>query len=430
MKRQLKYMCGLTAMVAFVVTGSLSSFAAAPSYQAFRLSVSNGSVPISQGGETFNAKTLLGTIPDATMTPVTDSSTPVWARNANISDVTFKKAALSMALGYSVFLQLTNLPAELKAAGGDEDTVNAIVNGMNVNQWLATAWQESKFNYAEHSGYYQIDNSPADLKQNSQNSQYAFLTKKQGGAALNLKNASSVDAFLNYMDIRGFVWQSVEKGYYEAISYNRNKSGYGDVPIAAKDGGFSYAKWAVTYAKNPANATMYPADCAKMPVAIPPALGFAQTMSLMYNRGQFPCVYPTLSAGKLLVPLFQDSSASIADKIDYKAVKDASADPEIWGQAYVWQLGWVNAALNNSSNTFYSDKISFADVKAMLQTLKGFYGSSSRTTVGDTSVLAFTDVAVDGAIAKAETMGWNVAYNSQAAFDNMAAIAKYLLTNS
>ncbi|MFH2033364.1 MAG: hypothetical protein ABIJ26_01490, partial [Candidatus Margulisiibacteriota bacterium] len=96
-----------------------------PNYNTFVLSTGEVSVAISQAGKTLVPLSVLALSSDTTKG--------------------IKNSALAMAMGYCVFLKLTNLPSDLSAAGATVDEIDAIMTGENVNQWLATAFQEMAF---------------------------------------------------------------------------------------------------------------------------------------------------------------------------------------------------------------------------------------------------------------------------------------------
>ncbi|GAB6042912.1 hypothetical protein [Endothiovibrio diazotrophicus] len=313
-----------------------------------------------------------------------------------LSQVTsLKNSALAMAIGYCAFLELTGLPADLKAAGADDETVNAILNSENVNQWLATSYQESQVTGGLGSGFYQIDNAPADLAQNAQNSTdkgpwYAFLTPLAGGAA-------QPNAPINAESATAFVWQSVEKGYYEALSYLINKQARGDIPRP----GFDFARWAVDYATHQ-TATHYPLPADEHPgIDIEPTLGFEQVMSYLYNRGQYPFVHPDAPSSLPVIELFKED-VPVNQALPY------SEDPDAWGQKYAWQLPWLATLLDRSKSS-YQEPISADDVVTALELLKGFFSGGNRDA----------DPAVDAGIDAAKALTWGDAYDATSTFDNL-----------
>lgn len=338
-------------------------------------------------------------------------------------DEALKNSALAMAMGYCVFLNLTDLPTALKTAGADETLVNKIMMGENVNQWLATAWQESAFREADWSGYYQIDNEPWQIAGNVEwienkkyYGYYLFLPKLKGGAVK--PKTGEPKPILNEFTKRGFTWASVEKGYYEAISFLKNKTAYGDVPFP----GFNFAEWAVHYAQNSHNTTHYPLKNSEHGgVDIDSTLGFEQIVSWMYNRGQFPFV-PTDNAkikenNQRVISVFQGKGAvSIQDHFPYVTGGDPD-DPYPWGGRYVWQLPWL-CTLLNKSKTIYSEPISANDVIATLETLKGFYNGAQ---------LDKPDKVIEAAIEKTKALPWGNPYNSSKTFDSLFVVVKTMM---
>lgn len=424
-----------------------------------------------------------------------------------------KNAALAMAIGYCTFLELTKLPDDLKAAGADAKLVDEIMRGENVNQWLATAWQESKFDVATttQSGYYQIDNPPAQVVENMHwiwvdgeepdwkrhaKFYYPFMdnfetaqTKRElaGGTDYNLldknrwwkgKESKTYEENmppLTRADERGFVWSSVEKGYYEAITYIKNKNGA--MPFCNADGdktqpadykpypGFNLAAWAVKYAAIPETTYPYPVVVDGKKYEAPGKLkaynGLGMVMAYMYNRGQHPFInyYCQLTkedieniidrgkkAGKSPEEIQKEIDAQqaglakvrkacqyITDAFgksaeDVPALKDSCrympdggdpADPLWWGGRYIWQLGWVNATLNERSEV-YQEKITLEDVLSALNVLKGFYSHGNMDS----------DTAVEKGIAKAKGSTWGHAYNSPETFEGILAVTKAMMEES
>lgn len=335
-------------------------------YQTFILNLDTVSVSISHSGMSLDPET-------------------------GLSRVTgLKNSALSMAAGYCTFLRLTDIAGDLKTAGADDDLVNDILAGENLNQWVATSFQESTLKGGQTSGFFQIDNAPSDIATNAPSAQadyFAFLNKLKGGAVL-------PTAPINQDTAQGFVWQAVEKGYYEAISYLRNKVDFtGDL----KD--FSFARWAVEYARNqrPTHAPLNMDE--HKDTDISPAYGFEQAMSYMYNRGQFPFARLDIPPGMYLIPLFS-SGGAINEKLPY--------DGDDWGLKYVWQLPWL-CTLLNSGTKIYDETISKDDVTGFLEILKGFFNG------GDTS----KDEAVDAGMAQAGELSWDKPFNGPETFGNM-----------
>ena len=231
-------------------------------------------------------------------------------------------------------------------------------------------------------------------------------------------DSSGQGAVLNFMNLQGFVWASVEKGYYEALSYNVNKTGYDEKPAK----GFSFPQWAMNYAANAANATHYPLTPTQLSeMKLDPSLGFPQAMGLLYNRGQFPFVYPTIYPGLVLNPVLAgNGTVSFESKVDFQLPKSANDTPEIWGKAYVWQLPWLMAA-QNATGEFYAEKVSAADVVTMLKLLKGMYNGNDA---------AKADAVVDAAIAQANKLSWDQQYKSETTYDNIQKVAKAILESS
>jgi len=342
------------------------------SYQSFQLSLDKVSVSISRNGNELDPKTALERV------------------------TCLKNSALAMATGYCLFLNITGIAEDLKTEGADNELVNQILAGENINQWVATTFQESGLKGGQTSGFYQIDNTPADIAQNAKNVKsigpyYQFLLNLSGGAV-----ASAVDAPINKDNAKGFIWQSAEKGYYEAISYMNNKAAYGNVPYAD----FSFAKWAVDYAKNQRPTHDPLPENEHQGVDIPPALGFEQAMSLMYNRGQFPFPNPTIAPGKYLVPLFKKGE-SIAQEIPY--------DQQDFGKQYIWQLPWLCSLLNNGTKR-YDEEITCKDITKFLPLLNGFYNGEDEST---------QSAAIIAAIEVAKSLTWGDAYNAPTTFTNL-----------
>ena len=375
-------------------------------YNSFALNTKDVSVAISQDGATLSPLTVLALSSDGSKG--------------------IKNSALAMAIGYCVFLKLTDLPSELAAAGATPAEVNDIMTGVNVNQWLATAFQETRFApIAEvlKSGYYQIDDEPSTVAEGmgSLSTYTEFLKDLKGGASYVYPDNYPT---LNQINEKGFVWSSVEKGYYEAKSYIRNKtySSATGKPYAS----FNLAKWAVDYTR--ANGTTtYPFKTALVTTDPPTILGafngLGQVMSYFYNRGQNPfSSYDTWPPSKLITDAFGTGSSDLPAlevNVTYEA---AGSSALAYGKRYIWQLGWLNAVLNESKD-LYTAEISLQDAKDVLEILKGFY--SAENTASDT--------AVEAAIAAAEAIEaskWGQPYNSTQTFENVYAVTGAMMEAS
>jgi len=366
----------------------------------FTLSTKSISVAISQDGVTLAPLTVLALS--------TDESKGI------------KNSALAMAIGYCVFLKLTDLPAELAAAGGTSSEIEAIMTGANVNQWLATAFQETRFapiTEVLKSGYYQIDDAPSAVAE-GMGEYYTFLNDLTGGASYVYPTAYPT---LNQINEKGFVWSSIEKGYYEAKSYTKNRVAYNNKPYSD----FNLAKWAVAYARNHA-ATKYPFKTAVVTNEAPGMLGpfnaFGQVMSYFYNRGQNPFVNPdTWPPSKVITDAFGTSSTDIPT-LEISVTYEVGSSPVAFGKRYIWQLGWLNALLNESDQN-YEENISLQDVKDVLELLKGFYSGEDLDN----------DLAVEAAITAAEgieSSKWGKPYNSRQTFENLYQITAAMMEAS
>ena len=394
----------------------------------FKLNVGTYKVSIAYDGSTADVRKLLGTIP--TYTDVNSGATK-WAPATAASDTTLKSAALAMGLGHTLFLLLSDIEADLKAttladATLDKTVIAAnVVEAMGINQWFSTALQETRLVYAEHSGYFQNDNAPDVIYSNASNSptvrkasKYKFLQNLTGGSRCDLTTAAGKGAVLNYMNLQGFVWAAVEKGYFEALSYNINKTGYGDVPSK----GFSFPQWAMNYASKAANATHYPLPASELSdLKLDASLGFTQAMGLIYNRGQYPFVNPTIYPGLVLNPILgSDGSVTFQSTIAFQAPKSQNDPPEVWGKAYTWQFPWLIAA-QRATGTLYTDKVSAADVLATLALLKGMFNGNDTTKA---------DAVVDAATAQVNKLSWDQPYSSDTTSDNMRKVAQAILDAS
>ncbi|MBU0574061.1 MAG: hypothetical protein KKH83_06270, partial [Candidatus Margulisbacteria bacterium] len=262
-----------------------------PNYNTFVLSTGEVSVAISQSGKTLVPLSVLALSSDTTKG--------------------IKNSALAMAIGYCVFLKLSDLPADLSAAGATADEIDAIMTGENVNQWLATAFQEMAFDpitVVKKSGYYQIDDEPATVAEGmgSLSTYTEFLKSLRGGAGYVYPAALPP---LTSLDERGFVWSSVEKGYYEAKSYIRNKTYYSGTGKPYPD--FNLAKWAVNYSRA-FESTKYPFETSIITSTAPGELYafncLGQVMSYFYNRGQNPFTRYDLPQCKLITDAFGTST--------------------------------------------------------------------------------------------------------------------------
>src|SRR3989339_196557 len=232
------------------------------SYNTFTLSTKPISVAISQDGVEL--------VPLTVLALSSDESKGI------------KNSALAMAIGYCVFLKLTDLENELTAAGATSAETNDIMTGANVNQWLATAFQETRFapiTEVLKSGYYQIDDKPSTVAE-GMGAYYTFLNDLIGGAEYVYPTNYPT---LNQLNEKGFVWSSVEKAYYEAKSYAKNKSYYSGTGKPYAD--FNLAKWAVAYTRNN-GSTKYPFETSLVTSEAPGILGafncLGQVMSYFY----------------------------------------------------------------------------------------------------------------------------------------------------
>src|SRR3989339_476750 len=381
-------------------TASSDSLPTLSNYNSFTLSTNELSVAISQDGVTLSPLTVLALSSDE-------------AKG-------IKNSALAMAIGYCVFLKLTDLPADLAAAGATSSEINDIMTGANVNQWMATAFQETRFApIAEvlKSGYYQIDDKPSTVAE-GMGSYYTFLNDLEGGATYVYPTAYPN---LNQINEKGFVWSSIEKGYYEAKSYAKNRVAYNNRPYSD----FNLAKWAVAYTRKN-GSTKYPFATSIITSEAPGILGafncFGQVMSYFYNRGQNPFVNPdTWPPSKVITDAFGANSSDLP-LLEISATYEVGNSSVAYGKRYIWQLGWLNAMLNESKE-IYVDNISLQDVKDVLEILKGFY--SGDNAAGDSAVAA--------AIVSAEAIEaskWGQPYNSTQTFENIYNITAAMMEAS
>ncbi len=369
-------------------------------YNSFTLSTKEVSVAISQDGVKLVPLTVLALSSEASKG--------------------IKNSALAMAMGYCVFLKLTSLPADLAGAGATSAEINDIMTGANVNQWLATAFQETRFapiTEVLKSGFYQIDDKPSTVAE-GMGSYYTFLNDLTGGASYIYPTNYPT---LNQINEKGFVWSSVEKGYYEAKSYAKNKAAYNNRPYAD----FNLAKWAVAYTRKNGTTT-YPFKTAIITNEAPGILGafncFGQVMSYFYNRGQNPFVNPdTWPPSKVITDAFGTSSSDLP-LLEISATYEVGNSSVAYGKRYIWQLGWLNAMLNESKE-IYTENISLQDVKDVLTILKGFY--SGEVAANDTAVAA--GIATAEAI---ESSNWGHPYNSAQTFENIYSITDAMMEAS
>ncbi|OGC03846.1 hypothetical protein A2276_08350 [candidate division WOR-1 bacterium RIFOXYA12_FULL_43_27] len=370
------------------------------SYNTFTLSTKPISVAISQDGVEL--------VPLTVLALSSDESKGI------------KNSALAMAIGYCVFLKLTDLENELTAAGATSAETNDIMTGANVNQWLATAFQETRFapiTEVLKSGYYQIDDKPSTVAE-GMGEYYAFLNNLDGGATFVYPTNYPT---LNKINEKGFVWSSVEKGYYEAKSYSKNRVAYNNRPYSD----FNLAKWAVAYTRKN-GSTQYPFKTSVVTSEAPGTLGafncFGQVMSYFYNRGQNPFTNPdTWPPSKVITDAFGTSSSDLP-LLEVSATYEVGSSSVAYGKRYIWQLGWLNAMLNASADV-YTEEISLQDVKDVLTILKGFYSGE----------VAANDTAVVAAIASAEAIDaskWGHAYNSAQTFENVYNITSAMMEAS
>lgn len=432
---------GLTA------AASLNAGQQIPSYQSFNLSLDPITVSIAQEGATFTAKDQLKI-------------------DGNPTDL--KDSAIAMAIGYCVFLSLSDVIKDLQDNGADTARLDEIMTGMSINQWMATAFLESNFvKTTAHSGFYQIDNAPSEIAGNMpNNTHYTFLTKLNGGAKYgpgqpitdpNLKTTdnpngyvyekdangnvimvtgypppdyqpalvpkvATMAAVLCEMSEKGFVWESVEKGYYDNVSYTANKTANAQ-NIPYKD--FSLAKWVLDYAVNqqPTQAPFIfktgPGTTNPIPdsnVFIQPYSALGMIISYLYNRGQMPYA-STLPQSTMYVKVLANNEAFETEFNSYPSGEDGVS----YGMRYIWQIPWLVTMLNQSKNV-YSENISESDVEAVLNVLKGFYNGGDAT--GDTVVEAGITAARDSKLV------WGKSYNSTDTFNSIMAVTKAMLDAS
>lgn len=430
-------------------------------YKSFHLSMDPVTVSIVQEGATFTPKIDL-----------------------NISNTSngLKDSAIAMGMGYCIFLHLTDVVSDLKHSGADDNLVNKIMSSMSINEWMAIAFQESAFrkDNVAHSGFYQIDNSPFEIASNAGNTNvenyYLFLKKLNGGATfgpgepktdpkcitddnpkgyvyerdkdgkiiyeekwiwnpekqisekkLVPKNVPNM-AVLCELTEKGFTWASVEKGYYDAVSYIVNKNSIkvnSDSYIPYK--GFNLAEWIVKYSKDekPTKAPYYSDGVIvyeKKYLYIPdksayisPTSSLGIVISYLYNRGQMPYANYALPQSKLYVDVLIHHLAFQESFEDFPSGQDAVA----YGKRYIWQVPWLFTMLNRSK-TIYTEKISLNDVLAVLDMMKGFYSGEEFKN----------DVVIQATIDEANKLKWDYPYNSPQFFDNIYKLTELMLDKS
>ena len=152
-----------------------------------------------------------------------------------------------------------------------------------------------------------------------------------------------------------------------------------------------------------------------------PSLGFPQAMGLLYNRGQYPFVYPKIYPGSVLNPVLAgNGTVTFQSKIAFQVPKSKDDPPDVWGSAYVWQLPWLIAS-QNATGELYQEKVSAAEVVTMLNLLTGMYNGADPTKA---------DAVVDAAIAAVGKLSWDQTYRSDTTYDNIQKVAKAILDAS
>jgi len=177
-------------------------------------------------------------------------------------------------------------------------------------------------------------------------------------------------------------------------------------------------------------------------------------MAFMYNRGQFPFLNYYHQLTKQMIDDMKkggqtqqqiDAAIAAADKVrkacqyitdafgkspdDVPALKDKCpysrsddgdpSDPLWWGGRYIWQLGWLNATLNECEEV-YKENITLADMESVLNILKDFYGYEKGES----------EPRVKAGIGRAKELKWGYPYNSPETFENIMAVTKALMEKS
>ncbi|MBN2452976.1 MAG: hypothetical protein JXB40_01770 [Candidatus Omnitrophica bacterium] len=418
-------------------------------YKKFKMGTKPVSVAISNDGMTLETPAALKSIPST----------------EEDKDKLLKNEALSMAIGYCTFLEITGLAQRLADEGADAECVRDILDGVSINFWIASAWQESKFMFAGQSGFYQIDASPKVIAADApwdKADHYKFLVNLPGGAEV------KTDAALTKCDDVSFIWSSVEKGYFDASSCYGNLRKFveytkddKDEPIQPpqykpyKD--FNLAKWAVMYNNKYSDSpTQYPftiiGKAAPGEGKLYPGVGLGQVIGYFYNRGMFCFAnyYFTSKEGdvfritqvRLANQNISDAfgpSAKVEDipmletRLEYPLKSDnPTIDAVWWGGHYFWQIGWIVTVLNESHDRgdYYAEPISKEDLKDALEKLAGFY-AQGRTGKKDDG--RYIDEAVQAAIDELDNMTpeagfmWDEEFNSPETFKNIAHITRKLV---
>ncbi|MFH1452922.1 MAG: hypothetical protein ABIH00_02940 [Armatimonadota bacterium] len=359
-------------------------------------------------------------------------------------DADIKKEAIAMAIGYCVFLNLTNVVDDLYESGADINQIDQIMASMGLNYSLAVGFQETTFNplVATHSGYFQIDNQPWVLLFNALNPGYGgtaedkewefykFLYYLNGGATFGSDQGR--DAVLCDVNRQGFIWAAVEKGYYDALSYNMNKVPYPNTNPTVPYPGYTLSGWAFQYLNQDGTRTPYqngdftakeyngttrtytaPADG----IYIQSYSAMGIILSYFYNRGQNQ--FASSAAQCLLLQSAIQTNTPIENV--FNNYPDYADDAVVYGKRYIWQIPWLFTLLNNGTS-IYNERIEQADVLEVLNSLKGFYNGEK---INDPAVQAGIDKVNND-----DTLVWGEAFNSEDTFKSINSVVVAMMNKS
>ncbi len=343
-----------------------------------------------------------------TQTPITLSISNLGSLDAdtalNNSILNEKQSAIAMAIGYCTFLNVSGVEQDMVSAGLSSDEITNILNTFNVNEWLATTFLESDIQGGIGSGFYQIDDLPSNIQSDAaqqvwdqQEQKMVYVLGSKEGYFNFLQGLGTTNLYANNQE--SFIWESVEKGYYESLAYLLNRENSAN--------NFNFVQWSNVYSLNQSATTHYPLSITEFPnVTLSSDLGFAQSMWYMYNSG-----YAPFGNNSPLLQVWLQSNNTFQNAIQYD-----NGNPH---DAYIWRMSWLVTLLNQSTDQ-YNENVSLSDVEGVLNILSGFYAQ------GNTA----NDYVVKAGLQEAESLTWGYPYNSPYTFNNINSVVETMLAQS
>jgi len=343
-----------------------------------------------------------------TQSPITLSISNRGALDAgtalNTSILNEKQCAIAMAIGYCTFLNVSGVEQDMTTAGLSSSEISNIINTFNVNEWLATSFLESDIQGGISSGFYQIDDLPSNMQSDAsqqvwsqQEKKMVYILGDKEGYFNFLKGLGTTNLYANNQE--SFIWESVEKGYYESLAYLLNREN--------SEKNFNFAQWSGVYSLDQSANTHYPLSETEFPnVMLSPNLGFAQSMWYMYNSG-----YSPFGNNSPLLQVWLQSNNTFQNVIQYN-----NGNPH---DAYIWRMGWLVTLLNQSTDQ-YNESVSLSDFEGVLNILSGFY------TQGNPG----NDDVVKAGLQEAASLTWGYPYNSSETFNNINSVVETMLAQS